>query len=79
MDWNHTDAKDRFGELVDLALTDGPQRVGRGKDAVIVISAAEYERLTGRRRSLKDYLLHGASLDGVHLARDETAGRGEKL
>jgi prevent-host-death family protein len=44
-DWNLADAKNRFSELVNLALTKGPQRVRRRKDEVVVISAKDYERL----------------------------------
>jgi prevent-host-death family protein len=44
--WKLEDAKNRFSEVVRLALADQPQRVTRnGRDAVVVISAAEYERL----------------------------------
>ncbi|HEX8245735.1 MAG TPA: type II toxin-antitoxin system Phd/YefM family antitoxin [Longimicrobium sp.] len=45
--WKLEDAKNRFSEVVRLALADQPQRVTRnGRDAVVVISAAEYERLS---------------------------------
>jgi antitoxin Phd len=44
--WKLEDAKNRFSEVVRLALAEQPQRVTRnGRDAVVVISAAEYERL----------------------------------
>jgi prevent-host-death family protein len=44
--WKLEDAKNRFSELVRRALARGPQRVTRGgRDAVIVMSAADYERL----------------------------------
>jgi prevent-host-death family protein len=44
--WKLEDAKNRFSEVVRLALSDQPQRVTRnGRDAVVVISAAEYDRL----------------------------------
>lgn len=45
--WKLEDAKNRFSEVVRLALSHEPQRVTRnGRDAVVVISAEEYERLT---------------------------------
>jgi hypothetical protein len=40
-----------------------------------VLSAAEYERLAGRRPSFKDFLMQGASLDGVDLERDPSPSR----
>jgi len=44
--WKLEDAKNRFSERVRRALARGPQRVTRGgRDAVIVLSAADYERL----------------------------------
>ena len=49
--WKLEDAKARFSELVRRAQTEGPQRVTvRGKDAVVVVSADDFERLmTGDR------------------------------
>jgi prevent-host-death family protein len=48
--WKLEDAKNRFSEVVREALTHGPQRVTRhGRDAVVVISAEEYTRLTAPR------------------------------
>ncbi len=45
--WTLEDAKNRFSEVVRLALSHEPQRVTRnGRDAVVVISADEYDRLT---------------------------------
>jgi antitoxin Phd len=44
--WKLEDAKNRFSEVVRLALADQPQRVTRnGREAVVVISADEYARL----------------------------------
>ena len=44
--WKLEDAKARFSEVVRLARENGPQRVSvRGRDAVVVLSAADYARL----------------------------------
>src|SRR3546814_19706525 len=44
--WKLEDAKARFSEVVRRARSDGPQRVSvRDKDAVVVVSAEEFERL----------------------------------
>jgi antitoxin Phd len=61
MDWRLADAKNRFSELFTQVLSLGPQRVRRFKDAVIVLSEQEYERITGRRPSFKDFLCQGES------------------
>jgi antitoxin Phd len=45
--WKLEDAKNRFSEVVRLAVAHEPQRVTRnGRDAVVVISAEDYEQLT---------------------------------
>ena len=75
MEWQLAEAKNRFSELVNQALLVGPQRVRRRKDTVIIISAAEYERLTGQPTSFKQFLMAGESLDGVDLTRDRSAAR----
>ncbi len=79
MEWNLAEAKNRFSEVVNLALTEGPQRVRRRKDAVVVVAAAEYERLTGRRPGFKDYLARGESFEGLSLSRDPSPSRGVDL
>jgi hypothetical protein len=75
MDWRLADAKNRFSELFTQALTLGPQRVRRFKDAVIVLSERDYERITGRRPSLKDHLCQGESFQGLDLSRDSASGQ----
>ena len=48
--WRLQDAKARFSELVRLANSDGPQHVSlHGRDAVVVVDAAEFKRLQGAR------------------------------
>lgn len=48
--WRLQDAKARFSELVRLAHSDGPQHVTlHGRDAVVVIDADEFRRLSGSR------------------------------
>ena len=79
MTWNLADAKNRFSELINLALTKGPQRVTRRKDAVVVIAAADYERLTGKLPAFKDYLTQGESFEGLELGRDSSPGRDADL
>ena len=60
--WTLQDAKNRFSAVVDAAMKGTPQEVTRrGKPAVVVLAAGEYERLlreagTGRG-SFADHLL----------------------
>jgi antitoxin Phd len=72
MDWRLADAKNRFSELFTLALTLGPQRVRRRNDSVVVLSEKDYERITGRRLSFKQYLIEGESFEGLDLSRPDS-------
>ena len=52
--WQLQTAKARFSELFRRARAEGPQYVTRqGKEAVVVVPAEEFERLTGRSASLE--------------------------
>lgn len=45
--WQLQDAKHRINELVEWALREGPQLITKhGHDAVVVLAASEYRRLT---------------------------------
>lgn len=47
--WHLHDAKARFSELFRRTRHDGPQRVmRRGGEAVVVVPAEEFDRLTAR-------------------------------
>ena len=78
-DWQLAEAKNKFSEVVDRAITEGPQYVSkRGELAVVVVSVREYrrlERLEGRKRTLKDLILNGPDLSGVDLSRNQTPSR----
>ncbi len=56
------DAKNRFSAVVEAALAGRPQEVSRrGKPAVVVLAAEEYQRLLaearGRRGSFAEHLM----------------------
>jgi len=76
--WKLEDAKAKFSEVVRLAQSEGPQRVTvRGRDAVVVISVAELDRLLPRDDSTPDFVpfLEGLGLDDLDLERDLDRGR----
>ena len=57
--WTVQDARAHFGDVIDAALEGRPQRVTRrGKDAVVVVSEEEWERVAGRKpaMNLGEYL-----------------------
>lgn len=50
--WRLQDAKNQFSKVVDAALHGEPQHVTRrGRDAVVVISASDYERMLRHERA----------------------------
>jgi len=79
MTWNLTEAKDRLSEVVDLTLSEGLRTITRRKDAVVVVSAKTYARLTGGKPDFKEYLLRGIGLDELDLTRDRSTGRDVEL
>ena len=80
MEWRLAEAKNRFSELVNRALIEGPQRVVRRDRAGVVMAEGEYEKLTGKRMGFKEFLLgKGPALDRLDLTRDRTPMRSVKL
>ncbi len=80
MEWRLADAKNRFSELVNNALTEGAQIIHRRNDTVVLISEKEYERLKGQKVSFKDYLLHPpVAMDDIILERDKSPMRDFEL
>lgn len=52
--WQLQEAKARFSEMVDRALSDGPQTVTRrGKPTVVVVSIDEFAKSRGNTKSKK--------------------------
>lgn len=80
MEWRLADAKNKFSELVTRALEEGPQRVLRRDEAVVVMAQRDYEKLSGKHPSFKDFLMKGGpSFKGLDLTRDRSAMRSIKL
>ena len=80
MEWRLADAKNRFSEVVNRALTEGPQLVRRRNDAVIVMDRRKYETLTSKQPGFKEFLTgKGPSLEGVDVSRDRSSIRDVKL
>lgn len=75
--WKLEDAKARFSEVVRLARSEGPQHVSvRGKDAVVVMSVDELERLRPTRpRPPLVAFLEALNLGDLDLDREQDRGR----
>lgn len=75
--WQLQEAKNKFSEVVEAALNDGPQVITmRGADTAIVLSCTDYRRLLLTQKKLSDFFrespLVGADLD---LTRDSSPVR----
>jgi prevent-host-death family protein len=80
VEWRLADAKNRFSELVTRALAEGPQRVLRHNDVVVIVAERDYERLTGKRPGFKEFLMgEGPSLEKLDLSRDDSPVREVKF
>jgi len=54
--WTAADAKARFSEVLDRALSEGPQTITRsGKPAVVIVASEEWTRKTRRTENLADF------------------------
>ena len=79
-EWQLQDAKARFSEVFRRARSEGPQRVTRhGKEAVVVVPAEEFERMSGRTRRPKSLVEFFAKSplagSGIDLERTRDYGR----
>ncbi len=80
MQWRLAEAKNRFSEVINKALLEGPQQVMRRNDTVIILSKKDYESLTGKQSGFKDFILNQAPvLDDLDLSRDKTSMRNCEL
>jgi prevent-host-death family protein len=79
--WQLQDAKNRLSEVVESALTNGPQVITRrGKEAVVVVSVEQFERLTRPPGRLIALLRRAPRIRGGLVgARDHDVGRDVEL
>lgn len=76
LEWKLADAKNKFSDLVSKALAGIPQTVRRRGDAVVVISQADFDRLTGKKSSFKEHILNPPEgIDKIFIERDKTLMR----
>ncbi|MGA2547873.1 MAG: type II toxin-antitoxin system Phd/YefM family antitoxin [Rectinemataceae bacterium] len=81
MTWSLQDAKNRFSELVERVRNEGPQHVTRnGKDAVVVVSAEEWQSIRDRSSTLADFFLSSPLPNsGLEVVRDGSTLRSVDL
>jgi antitoxin Phd len=74
--WQVQEAKTRLSEVIERAQSKGPQIITRhGAERAVVLSIAEYRRLTAHRPGLRDYLLGGPKVENFEIGRSRDTGR----
>jgi prevent-host-death family protein len=74
MTWQLQEAKNRFSEVVDLALSEGPQTITRhGRATVVIVATEQYARETGREKLSS--ILRECPVKGWKVSRDKDTGR----
>lgn len=78
--WQLHDAKNKLSYLIDIAMAGKPQLITRrGDDAVVMMSASEYKKITKPKIGLNKFLLQGPKLDDLEIIRVVGRVRGEDL
>lgn len=75
MEWKIAEAKNKFCEIVNKALLEGPQKITRRRDSVILLNEEDYKKLVGQKKTFKQHLLEGPNLEGLDLTRDQSPMR----
>jgi prevent-host-death family protein len=75
--WSVAEAKARLSELLDHAISDGPQAITRrGREVVIVVSVEEWHRKSSRSGSLAQFLAASPLRDsGLDVERVDAPAR----
>lgn len=76
--WQMQEAKSRLSEVVKDAERAGPQEITvHGRPVAVVLSRADYERLTGTGESLVAFMRRSplAGADDIDFPRDASLGR----
>jgi prevent-host-death family protein len=78
--WQVQEAKTRLSEVIERAQSKGPQIITRhGAERAVLLSIADYRRLTAHKPGLKDYLLGGPKVESFNIERDTGTGREIRL
>lgn len=76
--WTVAEAKAKFSEVIDRAMSEGPQTITRkGRRAVLVVGAEEWERKTRRVGNLAEFFA-GSPLSGSGLKVRRSKERARK-
>ncbi len=69
--WTVAEAKAKFSEVLDRAVSDGPQTITRnGKTTAVIVSAEEWARRAKREGTLADFFANSPLRDsGLEIER----------
>ncbi len=75
--WQLQEAKNKLSEVVDAALTEGPQVITRrGAETAIVLSYADYRKLLSTQKKLSDFFRESPLVEvELDLTRDTSPAR----
>lgn len=79
MEWKLAEAKNKFSEVINKVLLEGPQRILRRDQSFIILEEREYKKLTGQKQDFLSFLMSSDNLEGVDLRRDQSAMRDAEL
>ena len=79
--WALQDAKNRLSEVVDEAQRNGPQVITRrGRETAVLVSHADWTRISRRRGKLIDVLRRAPKIPGgLDVRRSKDTGRDVEL
>jgi prevent-host-death family protein len=77
--WTVAEAKAKFSEIIDRAMSEGPQTITRkGRTAAVVVGAEEWQRKTKRAGNLAEFFA-GSPLRGSGLKFHRSKSKGRKI
>ncbi|MGA1197772.1 MAG: type II toxin-antitoxin system prevent-host-death family antitoxin [Candidatus Latescibacterota bacterium] len=77
--WALQDAKNKFSEVVNQALSKGPQTITRhGKETAVVVSIDDFQKLTRPQGSMASFF-QNSPLSGVKLDLDRHPDYGREI
>jgi prevent-host-death family protein len=79
--WTVAEAKAKFSEIIERAMSEGPQTITRnGHKAAVIVGAEEWQRKTKRVGNLAEFLAQSPLRDsGLKIRRLKQAPRKIKL
>lgn len=79
--WQLQEAKSRFSEVVDEALSHGPQQITRhGEEVVVILSTKEFRKLTRPKGDIVSFFSRSPLREvNMDLSRSKETARGLDL